>query len=79
MPEHLIPEQFCTHDGGMVITNGEMRCADCHAEMVWVTEAYLRSLRREPSEIEQDLRRQLIVKNAALQRIRQYLVEVGIE
>jgi hypothetical protein len=79
MPEVLRHPKLCDHEGGIVMTESEVRCADCYTEMVWVSKEFLRSLQRSPTEQERELRRQLNVKNDALERIRQYLREVGTE
>jgi hypothetical protein len=75
----LIPQAYCPHNSGITMTESRIFCEDCQAEMVWVTREYLEGLRREPTEVERELRRQVMVKNQALQRIRQYLREVGVE
>lgn len=79
MADTLLQPEFCAHDRGITMTQSKVFCEDCHTEMVWVPAAYLQGLQVAPTERERELRRQLIVKNQALHRIRQYLREVGVE
>lgn len=68
---------FCPHDGGIVMTERRVECEQCGAEMVWVPKSYLEGLKRSPTERERELQQVITVKNAALLRIRQNLMEAG--
>jgi hypothetical protein len=74
----LQPE-FCFHDSGITIDGHDrvLRCADCHTEMVFVTKEEWER-KSIPGENERQLQRLLNTRTAALIRIKQYLMEVGI-
>jgi hypothetical protein len=78
LPDNVLrPPEMCDHGSGITMTHHELRCSDCHAEMVFVTK---REWERKsiPGENERELQRLLNTRTSALVRISQYLREVGI-